>query len=87
VVSLAVAFTELKFSNAMIEALWRSLKHHWLFLHSLDSVSTVRRLVEFYVHEHNGVLLTCPGTFHIRRFAARRLTRCTSAPGTRCRRI
>ena len=40
----------------MIEAWWRSLKHQWLFLHALDSVSTVRRLVAFYVDEHNRVL-------------------------------
>ena len=45
--SRVLAFTELKFSNSMIEAWWRSLKHQWLFLHSLDSVTTVRRLVEF----------------------------------------
>jgi putative transposase len=51
-----LAFAELKFSNSMIEAWWRSLKHQWLFLHSLDSVTTVRRLVEFYVQEHNRVL-------------------------------
>ena len=51
-----LAFTELKFSNSMIEAWWRSLKHQWLFLHSLDSVTTVRRLVAFYVDEHNRVL-------------------------------
>jgi transposase InsO family protein len=51
-----LAFTELKFSNSMIEAWWRPLKHQWLFLHSLDSVGTVRRLVEFYVKEHNTVL-------------------------------
>jgi len=51
-----LAFTELKFSNSMIEAWWRSLKHQWLFLHSLDSIITVRRLVEFYVQEHNRVL-------------------------------
>ena len=51
-----LAFTELKFSNSMIEAWWRSLKHHWLFLHALDSVPTVRRLVAFYVDEHNRVL-------------------------------
>src|SRR3989454_10770136 len=50
-----LAFTELKFSNSMIEAWWRSIKHQWLFLHSLDSVTTVRRLVEFYVQEHNRV--------------------------------
>jgi hypothetical protein len=51
-----LAFTELKFSNSMIEAWWRVLKHHWLFLHSLDSVTTVRRLIAFYVDEHNRVL-------------------------------
>jgi putative transposase len=51
-----LAFTELKFSNSMIEAWWRSLKHQWLFLHSLDSVTTIRRLVAFYVDEHNRVL-------------------------------
>jgi Integrase core domain len=51
-----LAFTELKFSNSMIEAWWRSLKHQWLFLHSLDSVATFRRLVAFYVHEYNTVL-------------------------------
>jgi putative transposase len=50
-----LAFTELKFSNSMIEAWWRSLKHQWLFLHSLDSITTVRRLA-FYVDEHNRVL-------------------------------
>ncbi|AMY08514.1 putative transposase OrfB [Luteitalea pratensis] len=51
-----LAMTELKFSNSMIEAWWRSLKHQWLFLHALDSVATVRRLVAFYVDEHNHVL-------------------------------
>ena len=51
-----LALTELQFSNSMIEAWWRSLKHQWLFLHSLDSVTTVRRLVAFYVDEHNRVL-------------------------------
>jgi len=51
-----LAFTDLKFSNSMIEAWWRSLKHQWLFLHSIDSVNTVRRLVAFYVEEHNRVL-------------------------------
>jgi len=51
-----LAFTELQFSNSMIEAWWRSLKHQWLFLHALDSATTVRRLVAFYVDEHNRVL-------------------------------
>ena len=50
-----LAFTELKFSNSMIEAWWRFLNHQWLFLHAFDSISTVRRLVAFYVDEHNRV--------------------------------
>jgi len=48
-----LAMTELRFSNSMIEAWWRTLKHQWLFLNTLDSVKKVRRLVKFYVAEHN----------------------------------
>ena len=48
-----IARAEVLFSNSMIEAWWRVLKHNWLFLHPLDSVAKVRQLVEFYVHEHN----------------------------------
>lgn len=48
-----LAQTEIRFSNSMIEAWWRSLKHNWLFLHSLDSIARVRSLVAFYVAEHN----------------------------------
>ena len=51
-----LAMTELKFSYVMIEAWWCSLKHQWLFLHALDSVATVRRLLAFYVDVHNRVL-------------------------------
>jgi len=48
-----LAMTELRFSNSMIEAWWRTLKHQWLFLNTLDSVATVEKLVRFYVEEHN----------------------------------
>ena len=61
----------------MIEAWWRSLKRQWLFLHSLNSVATVRRLVAFYVDEHNRVLLH--SAFH-----DRRLTKMYFGSGTRC---
>ena len=37
----------------MIEAFWRSMKHQWLYLNSLDSVAAVRRRVSFYVAAHN----------------------------------
>jgi len=49
-----LAQTEISFSNSLIEAWWRVLKHQWLFLNNLDSVAKVRGLVDFYVSEHNG---------------------------------
>ncbi|MFO0342367.1 MAG: DDE-type integrase/transposase/recombinase [Planctomycetota bacterium] len=43
-------------SNSMIEAWWRQLKHQWLYLHELDSATSVRKLVAFYVEQHNCVV-------------------------------
>ena len=51
-----LAQTEVHFSNSMIEAWWRCLKHQWLFLHPLDSIAKARSLVDFYVTEHNSRL-------------------------------
>jgi putative transposase len=84
-----LAFTELKFSNSMIEAWWRCLKHHWLFLHALDSVTTVRRLVAFYVQEHNTALPhsafrgQTPDEMYFLRTTARQCAGSSSAGGSR----
>jgi putative transposase len=51
-----LAQVEVAFSNSMIEAFWRSLKHSWIYLHSLDTAVALRRLVEFYVTAHNEVM-------------------------------
>jgi transposase InsO family protein len=51
-----LAQVEVTFSNSMVEAFWRSLKHSWLYLHSLDSFAALRRLTEFYVKAHNEVM-------------------------------
>jgi len=48
-----LAQVEVSFSNSMIEAFWRSLRHAWLYLHNLDNTETLRRLIEFYVRAHN----------------------------------
>ena len=48
-----LAQTEISFSNSLIESWWRVLKHQWLYLNSLDTVTTVRKLVAFYVEQHN----------------------------------
>jgi transposase InsO family protein len=51
-----LAQVEVTFSNSMIEAFWRSLKHAWLYLHSLDSFTALQRLIGFYVDQHNRVM-------------------------------
>ena len=48
-----LAQTETAFSNSLIESWWRTLKHQWLYLNTLDTVESLRRLVDFYVSEHN----------------------------------
>jgi len=48
-----IAQIDVTFSNSLIESWWRSLKHQWLFINHLDNVATLRKLVEFYVAEHN----------------------------------
>jgi hypothetical protein len=48
-----IAQVDVSFSHSLIEAWWRSLKHRWLFLHPLDKLATIKRLVAFYVTEHN----------------------------------
>ena len=49
-----LAQTDITFSNSMIEAFWRTLKHQWLFLNTLDTVEAVRRYVTFYVTARDG---------------------------------
>lgn len=51
-----LAQVEVSESNSLIEAFWKSLRHQWLYLHELDSSGTVRRLVGFYVSQHNSVM-------------------------------
>lgn len=51
-----IAQIDVTFSNSLIEAWWRSLKHQWLFLNHLDSLATLRKLIEFYVAEHNQIM-------------------------------
>jgi len=48
-----LAYVEIDFSNGLIEAWWRNLKHQWLFINTLDDITTLRRLVTFHVNAHN----------------------------------
>ena len=51
-----LAQVDVRFSNSMIEAWWRQLKHNRLYLNSLDTFATVEQSIRFYVKEHNSTL-------------------------------
>ena len=53
VIQRVLAQVDIHFLSSMIESWWRQLKHQWLFLNTLDSIETVRKLVAFYVQQHN----------------------------------
>jgi transposase InsO family protein len=48
-----LAQVKVSYSNSIIEAWWRSLKHQWLYLNSLDNIERLRTLVAFFVEAHN----------------------------------
>ena len=48
-----IAQIDVEFSNSMIEALFRSLKHRWLYVLSLPTFEAVCRAVEEYLNDHN----------------------------------
>jgi hypothetical protein len=48
-----LAQVEVSYSNSIIEARRRSLKHQWLDLHTLDTMAHLQALIAFFVEEHN----------------------------------
>ena len=48
-----LAQTEIRNSNSLIESWWRVIKHQWLYLNTLDTVASLRKLVTFYMDQHN----------------------------------
>ena len=50
------ALRNIGYSNSLIESWWRVIKHQWLFLNTLDTAASVRKLVAFYVEQHNSHL-------------------------------
>lgn len=48
-----IAQIDVEFSNSMIEALFRSLKHRWLYVLSLPTFEAVCRAVDEYLNDHN----------------------------------
>ena len=56
IVKRVLAQVDIVQSNSMIESWWRQLKHQWLYLNTLDSIESVRKLVTFYAEQHNSVV-------------------------------
>jgi hypothetical protein len=54
--TLILAQTDVLYSNSMIETFCRIMKHHWLYHNNLDNIAALRRLVRFYLSEHDAVL-------------------------------
>ena len=54
--SMLIAQEDILCSNSMIERVWLSMKHNFLFAQTLDSITALRRFVDFYVSEHNTVI-------------------------------
>jgi transposase InsO family protein len=50
-----LALVQVDFSNSVVEAFFRSAKHQWLYFNELRTVAEVRRLVAFFVDQHNTV--------------------------------
>jgi hypothetical protein len=51
-----VAQVDVRQSNSMVEALWRQLRHRWLYLHSLDTFAGLKQLVATYFEDHNSLI-------------------------------
>ena len=56
VITRTLALVDVTYSNSIIEAYWRSLKHQWLYLNSLDNLNALVKLVAFHVEQHNSVM-------------------------------
>jgi len=48
-----VARFEISFSNSMVETLFRSLKHNYLFHQEVTSLASLKRHVNYWIEEHN----------------------------------
>ncbi len=48
-----IAHFEISYSNSMVETLFRSLKHNYLFHQEIRSLVSLRKHVDFWFKEHN----------------------------------
>ena len=51
-----IAQIDISFSNSMIESFFRTIKHRWLFMLSLDDIECVRKNVGEFIEDYNTVI-------------------------------
>ncbi len=56
VITRILALVEVTYSNSIVEAYWRSLKHQWLYLCELSNATVLEKLVALHVDQHNSVM-------------------------------
>jgi transposase InsO family protein len=51
-----IAQIDISFSNSMIESFFRTIKHRWLFMLSLDDIECVRKNVGEFIEDYNTLI-------------------------------
>lgn len=54
-----VAQLEISYSNSIVEAVFRSLKHNYLFHREINSITLLRKHSDFWFQEHNEIIPHC----------------------------
>jgi len=55
-IKLTIAQIEIDFSNSMIENFFKNLKHRYLYLKSLNNLSTFKAHSSYYIEQHNNIV-------------------------------
>ncbi|MEY4065715.1 MAG: hypothetical protein RIR26_1923 [Pseudomonadota bacterium] len=56
IIKRTIAQLDISFSNSMIESFFRTIKHRWLFMLSLDDLASVRKHVGAFIEDYNTLI-------------------------------
>jgi transposase InsO family protein len=56
IIKRTIAQLDISFSNSMIESFFRTIKHRWLFMLSLDDLASVRKHVGVFIEDYNTLI-------------------------------
>ncbi len=52
-----LARTDIRQSNSMVEAFFKSLKNNYLYFQKLENIREAKRCIQFYIDQHNNLPL------------------------------